>query len=405
MRFEDSITAAMRLMPRHRVRTSRRASSIGLDDLIDEARERDDLDAGTLDLLLMGYRYRPRALAYLKKFLKGRAPKPLELEDLLVLCFASLLSRDKMSPALQVNSFVEVAARCFSPHLKGVVNAFARQVLRDAQQIEDDRKTHAELWLPQSLAERWRANPELLQEAARRLVQRPSAGVWALNENLNFEKKPLQELRDQGSFQAMDPGSWALVTWIDATLGAQSTETLLDACAAPGGKFVALTLLRQPHGLKKSVATDAKFPRLERLKHNLTHWSSKLKPNIVAQTFAWGEDEIPAAWRSQRWDLVLADLPCTGSGTFHTRPDLLDRDPFERLESLRQIQEAILRALQELQFRDLFVSICSCDPEEVRSISQILKVEPRFCSWDPASENPAVSDECEGLTGWHLRKN
>ncbi len=406
MRFEDSIASALRLMPRHRESAGKRASTLGLDDLIDELRSRESLDGGTLDLLFMGYRYRARALRRLGEFLKGKAPKPRAFEDLLVLAFASLMSRDKMSPALQVDSFVEVTGKLFGTHLKGVMNAWARQILRETSALETERSENPEAWLPQELRGRWSSHPKLLHETARRVLRRPAAGVWGFDRSLEFHKKALSEWKEHGAFQAMDPGSWRLVRWIDHELQSEKVENFLDACAAPGGKFVALGQGFIRRGLRKAVATEAKYPRLERLKENLRMWGEPLSSITDARVLAWGSDDVPGEWKSMSWDVILADLPCSGSGTFHTRPDLLSSSAFERLESLKQIQAAIVKSLQELSWRHLFVSICSNDPEEVSALAKILGEKASFESWTCTPARGAEQDEdCEALTAWHLSRS
>lgn len=388
-------------MPRHREQASRRAALLGLDDLIDEARSQGRLDSGALDLLLMSTRYRSRALVMLKDFLKGKEPRPAELEDLLVVIFASLLSRDKMPAPVQLNTFVEIAGKRFGPHVKAIVNAWGRSVLRARDELDRERSEKASAWLPSLWRERWKKHPALVERAARMSFERPDPGVWAFGRNLSLAKKPLSEWQADGHFQAMDPGSWKLVTWIDTELGDAKTETFLDACAAPGGKFIALSLLRRSHGLKTSFASDAKFARLERLKENVAAWKTELPVELRSEVVVWGEDKTPASVDAKTWDLVLADLPCSGSGTLHTRPDLLDQNPFQRLEALKKTQASILESLRALKPRHLFVSICSVDPEEVDSVSKVLGAEPSFRSWDDGSANG--TDVCEGLTAWHLR--
>jgi len=401
MSFERSIHQALRLMPRHRANTSRRANSLGLDDLIDEARERDELDSGALDLLLMGTRFRARALKELASFLKGKDPKPAELEDLFVLVFASLLSRDRMPAPVQLNTFVEITGKTFGPHLKGLVNAWGRQLLRSREALETERSQDPATWLPDNLRRRWKNHPALLAEAARRSFARPEPGVWAFGTELKLKKKALSEWQQEAPFQAMDPGSWRLVEWIHSTLGNTTTSTFLDACAAPGGKFIALSLLRRKQGLLRALATDSKYPRLQRLERNIAAWKERLAPDTSSTVLAWGEDSTPNDVATPSWDLVLADLPCSGSGTLHTRPDLLDRDPFERLDSLSVIQQKIIASLRTLKIQDLFVSVCSVDPEEIRALSQALGKEPDFSSWAES----AGDEEREGLTAWHLARH
>jgi 16S rRNA C967 or C1407 C5-methylase (RsmB/RsmF family) len=397
------ILDALPLMPRHR-EDSRRSSSIGLDELLDDLRSVKDLDSGTLDLVLMGYRFRARALKEIEAFLKGKRLKPLALEDLLVLCFGSLLTRNKTPYALQVNNFVEASARRFGVHTKVLVNAFARGLLRKLDSLLKEFEKNRVSWLPDSLQKRWAAYPSHLQNLSQRCFERPESGFYAFfvdvdkDATLKHERRTLEEWKkleaEGGTFQAMDLGSWLLLSWMQREMSGRDAKFILDACAAPGGKCIALSML---YPKAKILATESKFPRLQRLKSNLERWGCK---NVQTQIFEWGVDnqaEVPNPW-NQNLDLILADLPCSGSGTLHTRPDLLSEDLESRVNSLLPVQQKILEELLSLKAKDLFVSLCSVDPIEIENISKILKTEPSFASWQIPDAGLA-----EGLSGWHIK--
>ncbi len=148
---------------------------------------------------------------------------------------------------------------------------------------------------------------------------------------------------------------------------------ILDACAAPGGKLIALhQLLKQRNVDAHFFATEAKFKRLERLKENIKRWN--LDSKIQTALYTWG-DNPESDYPESDFDLILADLPCTGTGTLHTRPDLLLEDISSRVTSLELIQTRILNSLipRLSAGGKLAVSLCSVDPAELKQVDQALR--------------------------------
>jgi hypothetical protein len=396
----QAILNALSFMPVHRQETSKRAAMLGLDDLLDDARQMHKVDGNTLDLILMGYRLHAPASLSIQKFLKGKSLKPKALHDLLVLCFAALLTRDRTPHALIVNSFVDAASKRFGTHTKGLVNAFARGLLRSEVSLTELSR-HPHDILPAALCKRWEKQAELLEIFSKRMGVRPETGVGAFGSELQWQRRPLSEWQALDSFQALDEGSWGLVQWILQNLKNSNSqvENFLDTCAAPGGKFIALSSQLAKQGLKKACATESKYPRLKRLEENVNLWKkTALKDqDIHLERFTWGEDELSPALKNNKWDLVLLDLPCSGSGTLHTRPDLLLEAWWERIPNLKIIQQSIIEAAHKLKAKNIFISICSVDPEEIEHVSKIVGKPP---SW--SSFNSYASDQfVEGLTAWH----
>ena len=83
--------------------------------------------------------------------------------------------------------------------------------------------------------------------------------------------------------------------------------TLYDACAAPGGKAIALG-----RGVARVVAGDASRARIRRLAGNLRRAGSGREFAIVADALAPPVRPV---------DAVLLDAPCLGTGTFARHPD------------------------------------------------------------------------------------
>ncbi len=88
-------------------------------------------------------------------------------------------------------------------------------------------------------------------------------------------------------------------------LGAQAGEDILDMCAAPGGKTTQIAALTQ--GQAHLTACEMNIPRAEKLESNLHRQGAKNVP--VMRIDARELDEF------FRFDRILLDAPCTGTGT------------------------------------------------------------------------------------------
>lgn len=125
--------------------------------------------------------------------------------------------------------------------------------------------------------------------------------------------------------------------------GLQGGETVLDVCAAPGGKsfFAAerlLTLQMQKEGT--GAGTVFSYDLTKRKTDMIREGAGRLRlDNIVtaerdARTF-FAQDEGKA-------DVVLCDLPCSGLGVIGKKRDIKYRASMEGLESLQELQRQIL---------------------------------------------------------------
>jgi 16S rRNA (cytosine967-C5)-methyltransferase len=124
-------------------------------------------------------------------------------------------------------------------------------------------------------------------------------------------------------------------------------QWFLDLCAAPGNK----TAQALESGVR-AVACDLSWRRLAQL--------DKLRTNLVALD---GTRPLPFA---RRFDRILVDAPCSGTGTLGRNPEIKWRLRAEDLEDLRLRQAALVaNARAALAPGGLLVySTCSLEPEE-----------------------------------------
>jgi 16S rRNA (cytosine967-C5)-methyltransferase len=135
-------------------------------------------------------------------------------------------------------------------------------------------------------------------------------------------------------------------------LGQGAGRTVLDLCAAPGGKTMQLASMGW-----QVTALDKSAKRLERLNANLDR-TGQIAKTITADALAWEPSAL--------FDAVLLDAPCTATGTFRRHPDVLHRIGPRQIAELVELQAAILdRAAGWVKPGGLLVyATCSLEREE-----------------------------------------
>jgi len=128
---------------------------------------------------------------------------------------------------------------------------------------------------------------------------------------------------------------------------------ILDCCAAPGGKTLALA----------DENPEAKITAVELHPHRVRLLQKMLEGNTRTQVVAADARLLPVA---QSYDRILADVPCSGTGTLARNPEIKWRLASADLAELHERQVAILRsALAHLEPGGRLVySTCSLEREE-----------------------------------------
>jgi 16S rRNA C967 or C1407 C5-methylase (RsmB/RsmF family) len=386
--IKDQALTTLAYLPESRER-NRRHRSLHLDDLLDESGK--NLAPGVRDFIYTSYRYF-HAYGFHSKIFFKKHVKSAAFQDLALLAYSTLLSRDKIPPEILVNEIVEAAKTKIAKPLTGVFNAFCRWVTSNREKFLAELSDRPEILLGPELFARWKKDPELVKRTSSRMLLRPESGIWSFDRERNFSRRSAEEFFSGSPQQAMNPGSHLWMKFVDAHRS--PTKFYLDACAAPGAKLIWEMLDLSPSA-SRVVAVEEKFQRMERLKDNLRRMG--LAEKVECLLLSLGQDPLPADITQNPWDLILADLPCSGSGTLVTRPDLLWEGFLDRIPELQKIQEKILRSLLALKPRQFFVSICSVDPAEIAGISEILQAKPVFHSWKETD-----LFEADGITGWKL---
>ena len=178
----------------------------------------------------------------------------------------------------------------------------------------------------------------------------------------------------KGWFEVQDEGSQIVADLAMAREG----EQVLDFCAGGGGKTLAIAAAMHNKGQVHAYDADRKrlAPIVERLKRAGTR-NVQLHEDLASLTPLAG-----------RFDRVLVDAPCTGTGTWRRRPDTKWRLTERNLEErIAQQREALAQAARFVRpGGHLLYITCSVLPQE--NEAQVTD----FCRTDPGFEiRPAIA--------------
>ena len=146
--------------------------------------------------------------------------------------------------------------------------------------------------------------------------------------------------------------------WSAELLDAQNGETILDACAAPGGKTTHI-LEKAPQAVV--FALDIEENRLKRVRENLVRLNQ-------SATVICGDASKPDMWleKGVMFDRILLDAPCSATGVIRRHPDIKWLRKEADITELANLQSKILEALWARLKPNgiLLYATCSILPEE-----------------------------------------
>ena len=309
---------------------ARRSAVYLLDQVIGEGRLLSELiGSGALNRLAADDRARAQRLA--TETLRGleradrllakhlRKKPPLTVHNVLRLGTVELCTGGAAHGV--VNALVSIVSqhRRYG-HLKGLANAVLRKVAADGQAAWDSlRVPRLPKWLRGPMVEAWGASEVAAMEAAHfagaPLDLSARSDPAKVADNLGGWHVPTGSVRltDPGQISALpgySDGQW----WVqDAAaaipvqvLAPLAGETVLDLCAAPGGK----TLQAAAAGAKVT-AVDVSEARMKRVAENLSRTGLKAELKVADAFDVTGQ-----------YDTIILDAPCSATGTIRRHPDL-----------------------------------------------------------------------------------
>lgn len=290
-------------------------------------------------------------------------PLPKKHRDLRCLLLVGMSAVDHLRQPehTSVNAAVETASLLGKEWAKGLINGVLRTFIRQryeirsaCQESETAALNHPK-WLIRTVEEDWpdqadsifKANltpPPMTLRVNQLLISRDDYAGLLSEKGLDHELSlrapgaislkravPVRELPGFASgMVSVQDESAQLASLV---LAPTAQESILDACAAPGGKTGHLLELASDANL---TAIDIDSERCSRIKDNLQRLN--LDAEIVCQ------DLVQYASEGRKFDAVLLDAPCSGTGVIRRRPDIKLLRKAADIDKLHSLQKSLLRA-------------------------------------------------------------
>jgi 16S rRNA (cytosine967-C5)-methyltransferase len=264
----------------------------------------------------------------------------------------------------------------------GLVNAVLRRCAREGKALVEEVEGEI-LDIPPWLHKRWSAHygEATARAIAHALAQEPSLDITVKSDAEQWASRLHGERLSTGTVRTLLQGSVTHLPgfaegewWVqDAAaalparlFGDVTGKTIVDFCAAPGGKTAQLA-----YAGARVIALDRSPGRTARLRDNLA------RLHLEAETVITDAVEWPG--HGSAIDGILVDAPCTSSGTIRRHPDVAWLRQEADIAALASLQKRLLqRAAQLLRPGGILVyCTCSLEPEEGEAqISALLSAEP-----------------------------
>jgi 16S rRNA (cytosine967-C5)-methyltransferase len=412
------------------------------------------IDAGELELGAAVARIRPtledeRDRALLLELVAGtlrmrnaidyqlaqRVNRPLEKLDAAVLRILrvsgyQLLFQSKLPAAAVINDAVHLTRRAGKSSAAGLTNAVLRTLSRNRHRLEwparDQTIEHLSVVHshPRWLVERWLARFGAAEtESWLAFNNQPPPMCLAVNRSLTNRDALAKELADagivtrptaraanglevvegraltssafnEGRFVVQDEASQLIGELADVSAG----DRVLDLCASPGGKTLALSAAVGQSGTV--VAMDVRANRVRLLMRTI----ERCGVTNVSVVHGPADDTLP--FRTDEFALVLVDAPCSGLGTVRRDPDIRWRRSPDDLPRFAASQRTLLlRAADHVKPGGrLIYSTCSSEPEENEEVVASFLRDREDYAQERTHQTLPFRDQLEAFYGVVLRR-
>lgn len=298
--------------------------------------------------------------------------KPQQLLNLFRLGIAQIVFL-QTPPHAAVNTSVELAAAEDIAHQKPLVNAVMRRVAQEgiAQlDLRDAGRANTPEWLWTQWMQDYGVETALdiaaahLTEAPVDFTVRDNPQQWA--ERLGAQLLPSGSLRLKSAgfvpgLAGFEEGAWWVQNAAAALpvkfLGDMRDKTVVDLCAAPGGKTAQLAAAGA-----RVIALDRSAQRMQRLQENIDRLGLENVETVIADGAVWQPQE--------KVDAVLLDAPCTATGTIRHQPDVLYLKDMRDQEKLAALQKRLIKNALEMLKPGGMMVYCTCSIQKAEGEAQ-----------------------------------
>ncbi|MCB1532822.1 MAG: methyltransferase domain-containing protein [Alphaproteobacteria bacterium] len=326
-------------------------------------------------------------------------PKNITLKNILRMGVAQIMFMDVPDHAA-VDTSVRLADAAEMDRQKGFVNGLLRTMTRSGREWMS-KQDEARLNTPEWLLKTWIEDYELrgaaniakanLAEAPLDITIKNEAdrNYWQSNFKATQIGAGTLRVPSGGAVherEGFDDGMWwvqdASAAIAASLFGDVKDQTVLDLCAAPGGKTMQLAA-RGAH----VIAVDRSAQRMKRLRQNLERVRLGDRVETMIADAATLKPKEPPRF-------ILLDAPCTATGTIRRNPDVPHLKQPEDMERLTFVQANILEAAYNMLAPGGTLIYCTCSLQKVEGEYQILRL---FEAHQDAYKVPITADEVGGL--------
>lgn len=361
-------------------------SNLALDHALDKA-DTDNKDKKFVSALVYGVTERRITLDYNLSLYLSQPIKKLKPEVLTALRLGAyqILFMDKIPVSAAVNESVKLAKKNGAAFASGLVNAVLRKIISNG--LKTDGSMSVNYSAPEWLCDMWcrsygRENAEKLLEAsfgavdtvlrvntekidADNLINLLAEEGFDCEIGGNVENSAVvksggavhkTEAYKNGLFHVQDAASQLCCK----ALGVQENETVIDICAAPGGK--SFTLAENMKNTGRIISCDIYEHRLKLISDGAERLGLTNIETVRNDGNVFNPD-FPLA------DKILCDVPCSGLGVIRKKPEIRFKKS-EEVDKLQDLQYSIMCiSSRYLKIGGVMVySTCSLNPNENEKI-------------------------------------
>lgn len=371
-----------------------------------EKNELSPKDIGLLTELTYGTLQRRMALDFfLKPFIKDSKKLADWILHLLRLTLYQMVYLDKIPDRAAIYEAVEIAKKRGHKGIASLVNGVLRSIQREGlpsfEIIADPiERLSLETSHPKWLVTRWvnqfgydktKEMCEMnltapLQTARVNLTRISRDECIALLEEDGFqiEKSPIipEAIRClKGNLASTLAFKYGMLTIQDESsmlasyaLGVKENQSVLDACAAPGGKSTHIAEKMGNSG--EVISIDLHEHKVKLINDNAKRLGLENIDTVVMDS-----RQVEEQFKEESFDRILLDAPCSGLGVMRRKPDMKYTKTEQDVERLSSIQQKLLQSVSPLLKKGgiLVYSTCTVDREEnEKTVAEFLQKNPQF---------------------------
>jgi 16S rRNA (cytosine967-C5)-methyltransferase len=355
-------------------------------------------DRNLTTALVMGVlRWQLALDAVLARCLQRKSPLDAEVAIALRMGAWQLLGMDRIPAHAALAESVELTKISGHSFASGLVNAVLRRVAENSSSIVLHPVNAHPLWM----IERWTRHfgADTVASIAAYDQQEPPVTVrlHAMSDAASLPAGALLARARQFSVNGdvpedariQDEGSQLVAelagrgSRVGMRIGVRIGMRILDCCAAPGGKTA---ILAENNPQAEITACDISEARLNAMRRNFARDPRMAKVRCVLA------DATQLPFRDD-FDLILCDVPCSGTGTLARNPEIRLRLAASDLERQQERQIAILRSAYRVLAPGgrLLYSTCSLEPEENAMVVE------SFMASEPAARLLEMSERLNAM--------